>query len=122
MYLKGKNLIISANGTVVAAAKTCRISTDADMEEVKMPGGGRFRKYRPGRREWSVSVGTLLKSVYRGFLQHGSTVQLSFYVDGSQSDRMSGTAIVQKVEVTASRGRLAQGSFLFRGSGTLEYL
>jgi hypothetical protein len=34
---------------------------------------------------------------------------------------MTGTAIVQRVEVTAAMGRLASGSFFFKGSGKLEY-
>lgn len=119
--LKGKDLLIYADGQVVAAAKSCRISMDRDTEEVSSPTAGRNKAFRAGRKEWSVSVSTLLTSVYGSILRQSQTVRLSFVVAGSASDRMTGTAIVQRVEVTAAMGRLALGSFIFKGSGKLEY-
>lgn len=114
-------MLIYADGQVVAAAKSCRISMDRDTEEVSSPTAGRNKAFRAGRKEWSVSVSTLLTSVYGSILRQSQTVRLSFVVAGSSSDRMTGTAIVQRVEVTAAMGRLASGSFIFKGSGKLEY-
>lgn len=119
--LKGKNLLVYADGQVVAAAKSCRIIHDREMIEVSNPTDIHNKSYRAGRNEWTISVNTLLMSVYRCFLQQGQKVRLSFVADGSSTDRMTGTAYVQNVDITAAMERLATGSFTFKGSGQFEY-
>lgn len=62
MILHGKNLIIkgSGNAPFIAAAKSCTISVDNDMEEVASATQGSWREFVRGRRRWEISLSHLL--------------------------------------------------------------
>jgi hypothetical protein len=49
----------------------------------------------------------------------GQLFTISVQVDGLGSDRLSGTALCNTFQVTATNGNLIQGSFKFTGSGPL---
>jgi hypothetical protein len=50
----------------------------------------------------------------------GQLFTISVQVDGLGSDRLSGTALCNTFQVTATKGNLMQGSFKFTGSGPLS--
>lgn len=60
MILQGKNLIISANGQVIAGAKSCDISVDADTIPVSSPTDGRWEYIIAGMKSWKVSTSHLV--------------------------------------------------------------
>ena len=62
MILHGKNLIIkgSGNAPFIAAAKSCTINVDNDMEEVASATQGSWREFMRGRRGWEISLSHLL--------------------------------------------------------------
>lgn len=62
MILHGRNLIIKGNGNApfIAAAKSCTISVDNDMEEVASFTQGAWREFVRGRRGWEISLSHLL--------------------------------------------------------------
>lgn len=62
MILHGRNLIIKGNGNApfIAAAKSCTISVDNDMEEVASFTQGAWREFMRGRRGWEISLSHLL--------------------------------------------------------------
>lgn len=62
MILHGRNLIIKGNGNApfIAAAKSCTISVDNDMEEVASATQGSWREFMRGRRGWEISLSHLL--------------------------------------------------------------
>ena len=62
MILHGRNLIIKGSGNepFIAAAKSCTINVDNDMEEVASATQGRWREFVRGRRGWEISLSHLL--------------------------------------------------------------
>lgn len=52
----GHNLLISTDGLVIGAAKSCNISIKSDSIEVASPNDGRWKHHREGRMEWKVST------------------------------------------------------------------
>lgn len=63
MILQGKNLIISANGSVIAAAKSCTVNVECDKIKVSSPTDGQWEHVIAGMKSWSVSTSHLLEGV-----------------------------------------------------------
>jgi hypothetical protein len=62
MILQGKNLIISANGSVIAAAKSCTLNIDCEKIKVSSPTDGQWEHVIAGMKSWSLSTSHLLES------------------------------------------------------------
>lgn len=62
MIYQGRNLIISANGVVLAASKSCSIDVKADTKEVSSPTDADWKHFKARAKEWSVTTNHLLKS------------------------------------------------------------
>jgi hypothetical protein len=61
MKLQGKNLIISANGSVLAAAKSCTLNVDCEKIKVSSPTDGQWEHVIAGMKSWSLSTSHLLE-------------------------------------------------------------
>lgn len=123
MVIHGKDIQIqNYNGSaIVAAARTCEVSIQADIIETATPTSGTFRTFIAGRKDWSVSVGYLVASEDGAgvLLNVGDTVHIRILYTAADV-WLHGYAIIQQCHVTANIGSLAQGSFVFKGSGPLE--
>lgn len=62
MILQGKNLIISANGTVLGGSKSCSIDVQTDLIKVSSPTDGQWEHVIAGKKSWSLSTNHLLIS------------------------------------------------------------
>lgn len=124
MILHGKEIQVQKydGSAIVAAAKTCDVSVNADIIETATPTSGTFRTFIAGRKDWSVSLGYLVTSgdMTSDLLSVGSSVRLRI-LDMDAGEWLHGYAIVQQCHITGTIGSLAQGSFVFKGSGNLEY-
>ena len=60
MILQGTNLIISADGKVLAGAKSCSVDVDAETIKTSSPSDGQWEHSIAGRKSWSVSTGHLM--------------------------------------------------------------
>lgn len=124
MIIHGKDIQIqNYNGSsIVAAARTCEVSIQADIIETATPTSGIFRTFIAGRKDWSVSVGYLVASEDGAgiLLNVGDTVHIRILYTAADV-WLHGYAIVQQCRITANIGSLAQGSFVFKGSGPLEF-
>lgn len=124
MIIHGKDIQIqNYNGSsVVAAARTCEVSIQADIIETATPTSNTFRTFIAGRKDWSVSVGYLVASEDGAgiLLNVGDTVHIRILYTAANV-WLHGYAIIQQCHVTANIGSLAQGSFVFKGSGPLEF-
>ena len=60
MILKGKDLIVSCDGNVIAAAKTCSLTVEADDVAISSPATGAWKKVVCGEKSWSVSTNHLM--------------------------------------------------------------
>lgn len=90
MILQGKNLIISANGSVLAAAKSCTLNVDCEKIKVSSPTDGQWEHVIAGMKSWSLSTSHLLDGVdyaYKvtAFAQanNGITVPRASFIRGS---------------------------------------
>lgn len=62
MKLLGKNLVVSAGGSILAASKSCTLNIEAESIETSSVTDGQWRHYRPGRKQWTVSTNHLLEA------------------------------------------------------------
>lgn len=60
MSLQGNDLIISAGGLALAAAKSCTVDLKADTIETSSPLDGQYRHYIAGRKQWTVQTSHLI--------------------------------------------------------------
>ena len=60
MIYKGNDLIISIDGSALAAAKSCSVEVNAETIKVASPTDGAWEKSIVGRKSWSVSTSHLL--------------------------------------------------------------
>lgn len=120
MIIHGRNIILSIDGTAFAGAKSCDIEIECDDIETSSPTDGAWRTFIAGRKSWTARLNHLVLAIAANAAKVGSTVTLSCSVGtGVGADRLSGSAIVKQWKVTATTGNLAQGSFVFKGSGAL---
>ena len=132
MILQGKNLIVKANGEVIAAAKSCTLNIDCEIIKVSSPTDGQWEHIIAGMKSWSVSTTHLLKMErmidrpLHGYLDpigQSFTLQLELNditIEGFHvTETLTGSAICKSSQITATKGNLAQGSFKFQGNGPL---
>ena len=123
----GKNVLIysgaSSTTPVIAAAKSCTVSTRRDLIEKASSTQGVAKEFTTGLYEWDVSLDHLVVSdnsnkEFQGvdILKQGDTVSLSIYINGK---RRSGSAICTQADLSAPVNGLATGSVKFKGTGQL---
>ena len=123
MNINGSDLLIYAGGSVVAAAKSCRISMSVDMIEAAGQTDGKAREFVPAMKEWQISTTSLVTVAHTFFEGHGTSVRLTFAVRDKYGnilgDKMTGYGFLAKSEITAAVESLIKGSFVFQGVGEL---
>ena len=122
MAVLGNNIIVYMNGQAVAGTKSDEIQVDTDTIEVASATDQDWVHRIAGRKSWSLNVGwlVLVDQDVRNVLLAGSVVTIRIEGRGaSDSNGVSGSAILKTVKITATRGNLAQGSFAFVGNGPL---
>ena len=118
----GKNIFIYAgdSGTspIIAAAKSCTISSKCDLIEKASSTQGTSKEFVAGRDEWDVSLDHLITTgaEFEGLLKVRGTYTLSIVINGV---RKIGTAICQQADIRGAVGSLGTGSVKFKGSGAL---
>ena len=116
----GNVLVLNGSGTaVVAGATNCDIDMQCEGIDVAGPLSGEYREVLAGRKGWTVTVNYLVTDDLSSIRANGTTVTLRIQVRGA-SGYMQGSALVSECRVTATKGNLCQGSFVFTGSGALS--
>lgn len=118
----GKNIFIysgnSGTTPIIAAAKSCSISSKCDLLEKASASQHTSKEYIAGRDEWDISLDHLVTSgaPYEGLLKVRQTYTISVVIGGV---RKSGTAICQQADIQGSVNSIGRGSVKFKGSGPL---
>lgn len=118
----GKNIFIysgiSGTSPIIAAAKSCSISSKCDLLEKASSTQGTSKEYIAGRDEWDISLDHLVTSgaPFEGLLKVRQTYTISVVIAGV---RKFGTAICQQADIQGAVGSLGRGSVRFKGSGVL---
>lgn len=120
--MKGNNLLIGNNGAPLYGAKSCDIEVDCDTVEYSSPSSGTWRNFIAGRKSWTITCSYLVRdnNVPSDMNRVGQTFQLKVYPRESlPAQQLTGDAICTSWKVTATRGNLVQGTFVFQGTGPL---
>ena len=118
----GKNIFIysgsSGTSPIIAAAKSCSISSKCDLLEKASATQNTSKEYIAGRDEWDISLDHLVTSgaPFEGLLKVRQTYTISVVIAGV---RKYGTAICQQADIQGAVGSLGRGSVRFKGSGVL---
>ena len=118
----GKNIFIysgsSGTSPIIAAAKSCSISSKCDLLEKASATQNTSKEYIAGRDEWDISLDHLVTSgaPFEGMLKVRQTYTISVVIAGV---RKYGTAICQQADIQGAVGSLGRGSVRFKGSGVL---
>ena len=122
--VKGKDLILSINDTVVAAAQSCDIDMSTDFIETCPPNGGRWKDYVPSTQSWGVSASFLcIKMDYFNDLwntwKNRYKVTVRFW-DTAMGCFYKGSAYVKSLKTNGSVGSLVKASVDFQTTGELQ--
>lgn len=122
---KGNDLIISVDGAALAASKSCGVDMNVDTKEIALAGAGISKSYIAGRVSWSITTNHLVgdtDKVEDMLKRVGKVFELSVNMRSSPDaeKNMRGMAICAQCKITATRGSLIQGSFIWKGTGSLE--
>ena len=128
--MNGNTILVYLGSTMIAGTTTNDIETSADLNEKSSPATGEWREFEAGKKEWKVTVDYLMATnsaivgsqaaALKDLLLIGHSYTLKFMPrNGSSSNGVAGTAILQRCRIKATRGNLVQGTFAFVGSGTL---
>lgn len=120
----GRNLILSINGTKLAACKSCSLSVKTNLIDVCSPTERRVMRKRPTTYSWSISADCLMASPVNANLlldmtKNGEEVTVMFY-DTSMGLARYGQAFITSCDPTGNVNSLATLSISLEGSGDLE--
>ena len=132
MILHGKNIMVYANvfgdWRIIAGAKSCNVKSSAEIIETASPINGEWFTGIAGRKKWSLGFNYLVHDVSAfgysdsgglyDLLQVGNTYQIRI---SEGSVEVSGSAILESVDIVATNGNLCTGSFQFRGITPMTY-
>ena len=122
MAVLGNNIIVYMNGQAIAGTKSDEIQVESETIEVASETDQDWVHRIAGRKSWSLNVGWLVlaNQDVRKVLLVDSVVTIKIKGRGeSDSNGVTGAAIMKTAKITATRGNLAQGSFAFIGNGPL---
>lgn len=128
----------------VGASTDCSVNMSAETIEVSVRGRGRWRRFRPGKKMWTISCGGFYfdqpgvpTSLVDGARLIGEEVKIAISVlaaelaaagfdlaDVQPDEVMTlvGEAIVTKCIYSGSVGALATYSIAFQGNGSLDQI
>ena len=122
MAVLGNSIIVYMNGQAIAGTKSDEIQVESETIEVASETDQDWVHRIAGRKSWSLNVGWLVlaNQDVRKVLLTDSVVTIKIKGRGeSDSNGVTGAAIMKTAKITATRGNLAQGSFAFIGNGPL---
>ena len=125
--MTGKDItvIIAQDGTALASTriKSNDIKTKCDVIEKASANQQTWKEYIAGRSEWSVNVAYLVLASpqVQNLLLVSQTFDLTLTAsDGTDTETLTGKAILTAADIKANSGSLAQGTFAFQGTGPLS--
>lgn len=121
--IHGENLILSINGTPLAASKSCSLSKSSSFIEVAPPTAGDWEAFVPSKKSWSMSSDCLLGTMdaYKTLdaaWKAGTALTIRFF-NTEYDENETGTAYIDSLNLDASKGNLAKMSVSLKGSGPL---
>ena len=122
----GKNLILTLDGTAIAASKSCKIAVSQSFIDVCSPTEARVLSKQPTTYDWSMSSDCLVATpayadAILDMVTNGTRLLVQCY-DLTLGLFRSGYAYVQNADITGSVGSLMTLNISIVGSGALNKL
>lgn len=122
--IHGENLIVAIGGTPLAASKSCNVSKEQSFLEVAAPTAGRWESFVPQKLGWKITADCLMGTMdaYKTLdaaWKAGTALTIRFY-DTEYNENETGTAYIENLDLTATKGSLAKMSVSLKGSGPLS--
>lgn len=122
--IHGEDLIIAIGGNPLAASKSCNVNKAQSFIEVASPTSSAWESFIPTKRGWKISSDCLLATMdaYKTLdaaWKAGTALDIRFH-DTEYNENEIGTAYIESLDLTASKGNLAKMSVSLRGSGALS--
>lgn len=124
----GNNIIVLADNKVICGTKANTIQCDCETIEIASASDSQWEHIIAGRKKWSVTVSFLLVATpsdnthmtpsLGNLLSVGSSYTL--IIKKRNGSGVTGSAILQSMEIAATQGNLATGSWKFAGNGSLN--
>ena len=121
----GNNIVVTWNDgnsqQVIAGTKTNELQCDSEMLEVCSATDEEWKHFLKGRKTWSVNVSFLLLANgidIKAVLKVDRTYTL--YIRKRSGGGVYGSAILKSFKASAPINGLANGSFVFQGTGALS--
>lgn len=118
--LKGRDVMIYRDDVLIAGTRANELQVGCETIEIASETTADWREYVAGRKDWQMSVSTLLSTTadLEDALTIGTVVRLVFR-DREGTGGVQGRAIVEQYKATANVGDIVKGSFQFKGTGAL---
>lgn len=122
--IHGEDLIIAIGGTPLAASKSCNVNKSQSFIEVASPTSSAWESFIPTKRGWKISSDCLMGTMdaYKTLdaaWKAGTALTIRFY-DTEFNENETGTAYIENLDLTATKGNLAKMSVSLKGSGPLS--
>lgn len=121
----GNNIVVTWNDgnsqQVIAGTKTNELLCDSEMLEICSATDEEWKHFLKGRKTWSVNVSFLLLANgidIKAVLKVDRTYTL--YIRKRSGGGVYGSAILKSFKASAPINGLANGSFVFQGTGALS--
>lgn len=121
----GNNIVVTWNDgnsqQVIAGTKANELQCDSEMLEVCSATDEEWKHFLKGRKTWSVNVSFLLLANgidIKAVLKVDRTYTL--YIRKRNGGGVYGSAILKSFKASAPINGLANGSFVFQGTGALS--
>ena len=90
MILHGRNILLLAGGTAIAAAKSCDLDVSTDIIKTASPSDGQWENSIPGRKSWKATCSQLVTGVTDPVAMVGTIVTIRMQVAGKLGMPFSG--------------------------------
>lgn len=121
----GNNIVVTWNDgnsqQVIAGTKANELQCDSEMLEICSATDEEWKHFLKGRKTWSVNVSFLLLANgidIKAVLKVDRTYTL--YIRKRSGGGVYGSAILKSFKASAPINGLANGSFVFQGTGALS--
>ena len=127
--IKGKNMRLSFEGKTLFHATSCGLSISTTLEAIATKDTDGEMNV-PGNYSWTLTTSALYANKPMGSTQTdfndlivmqlaGTEIDVEF-TTGETGDKVySGKAYIESADITAEVGSMANGSFSFKGNGSL---
>jgi predicted secreted protein len=126
--INGTNLLVYVNGTAIAGARECKLTTSHDTRDTTTKSSGGWQESREGKRSWGITCDglvamdastTAFDDLYTLLITTRVHVHLKFSSDTSGDAYWYGDGHAKSLDMSAGTEDSTQYSAVFEGTGAL---